>query len=112
MEWLETFLAMAEGIRMPEQKANAILHIAEMMLLAGIFNRKDLVPRLEQCVELCREAGYKRGAAMALAWLGSKLRANGKKEVAAAHWEESVRIARETAEPWVIAFCLLPLGTL
>jgi tetratricopeptide (TPR) repeat protein len=94
---------------MPERKADAIVMIAEMSYWFHVYSVDSMTKRLQGCAALCREAGYRRGEAMSLAWLGVLLWLPGNRdrmERAAALWEESVGIARETEEPWVIALCL------
>ncbi|OHD67329.1 MAG: hypothetical protein A2177_11505 [Spirochaetes bacterium RBG_13_68_11] len=105
-KWLELFLRMAEAIASPIQRINAIIQIASISTLFDIDepDKAKLIERLEGCIELCRQADYKTGAALIRVWLSMFER---NEERAIVLQEESIQIARAAGEAWVTAWCLI-----
>jgi predicted ATPase/class 3 adenylate cyclase len=105
-KWLERFLAIAGADAKPELRADAVIHVAEMTTLFDMGGpyEEGLRARLIGCLDLCRRVDYRRGAALACIWLSHVVQ---EREEAIALQEESVRLARASGNPWVIAWCLV-----
>jgi tetratricopeptide (TPR) repeat protein len=104
LEWLPAFLGMTEGLEMPAQRARALYYLSRSQFDYGLPIAQ--IRMLEESVRLCRQVGDSRWIAIVLAYLGFYRALGEQKEAARSNWEESLRIARETGDPWVIAYCL------
>ena len=104
LEWLPVFLDMAQGLDMASQRARALYYLSRSQFVSAPVIA--LIPLLEESVRLCREVGDSRWIAIVLVYLGFYRALGGQKEAARSSWEESLQIARDTGDPWVIAHCL------
>jgi hypothetical protein len=86
-------------------RAKAAYYLGWIKLCAGSFwgnpEGKDL---FEESLRLWQSAGNRRGIALSQVWLGWQEGVEGPQGWALA--ERSVAIARETGDPWALAWCL------
>ncbi len=105
LHWLNGFLDESKEAQPRGIEARALYYLGWLiMMLHGWTASEDPFSR---SLELYRQAGDRRGIALTLAWVGwhgswfARDNAPGY-----AHMDESVAIAREAEDPWVIAHCL------
>jgi tetratricopeptide (TPR) repeat protein len=73
------------------------------------LSNRDAGRCYRESLELWRQAGDKRGIALSLGWLGLNLEYLGDRATTAemtVHLEDSIAAARETGDPWTIAWSL------
>jgi len=104
--WLELFRAAASEGEPPGLRAKATYSLGWLKLCVGsmFWGNREGKRYFRESLELWREAGHQRGMALSQAWLGWKDDVEGRDSWALA--DESVAIARETGDPWTIAWCL------
>jgi len=104
--WLERFHAAAREVGLPGPRAKAAYFLGWLKLCVGsaFWGNPEGKQFFRESLRLWREAGNQRGIALSQVWLGWKDDIEGKDSWAFA--DESVGIARETGDPWTIAWCL------
>ena len=104
--WLELFRAAASEGGPPGLRAKAAYALGWLKLCVGsaFWGNPEGKHFFRESLELWREAGHQRGIALSQVWLGWKGGVEGTDGWALA--DESVAIARETGDPWTIAWCL------
>jgi tetratricopeptide (TPR) repeat protein len=102
--WLEAFrLAAPQGALGP--RAKAAYYLGWMRLFAGSFwGNPEGKEFFEESLRLWQSTGNRRGIALSQVWLGWKGGLEGLEGWALV--EQSVTLARETGEPWALAWCL------
>lgn len=104
--WLELFRDAVGEIAPPGTRAKAAYYLGWMRLcVSSVWGNPEGKPFFKESLRLWREVGNKRGIALSQVWLAWK---EGDIE-GRDGWilaDDSVAIARETEEPWVIAWCL------
>jgi len=104
--WLELFRAAAREVGPPGLRAKAAYALGWLKLCVGraFWVNPEGKRFFRESLELWGEAGHQRGMALSQVWLGWKDDVEGEEGWALA--DESVAIARETGDPWTIAWCL------
>jgi predicted ATPase len=104
--WLELFRDAAGEITPPGPRAKAAYFLGWLKLCVGsaFWGNPEGKHFFRESLRLWREAGNQRGIALSQVWLGWKDDIEGEDGWAIA--DESVAIARETDDPWAIAWCL------
>ena len=83
----------------------AAYYLGWIMLCAGSFwGNPEGKDYFEESLRLWQSSGNRRGIALSQVWLGWKGGVEGQDGWALA--EQSVAIARETGDPWALAWCL------
>ena len=102
--WLEMFL-LAASAGAPGPRAMAAYYLGWIMLCAGSFwGNPEGKDHFEESLRLWQSSGNRRGIALSQVWLGWKGGVEGQDGWALA--EQSVAIARDTGDPWALAWCL------
>ncbi len=106
--WLEEALSLAEGIKPTRARAKALYAAGAMSFFLG--NLSAAKSRFKESVSVYRKLGDKRGTAIAMVLLGVAVRWTLGWEEKAPGWalcEESIKTARETGDPWTVAFTIM-----
>jgi predicted ATPase len=104
--WLELFYTTAHKVGPPGLRAQAAYFLGWLKLCVGsaFWGNPEGKRFFKESLGLWREAGNQRGIALSQVWLGWKDEIEGEEAWALA--DESVAIAKETGDPWTIAWCL------
>jgi predicted ATPase len=104
--WLELFRAAAceTGPPGPRAKAAYFLGWLKLCVSSAFWGNPEGKHFFKESLGLWREAGNRRGIALSQVWLGWKDEVEGEEGWALA--DKSVAIARETGDPWTVAWCL------
>lgn len=104
--WLGLYRAAAHEVGPPGLRAKAAYALGWMRLCGGSrpWGNPAGAGLFEESLEMWREAGHQRGAALSQIWLAWTGADEGRTS-----WEladESVKIARGTGDAWTISWCL------
>jgi len=104
--WLELFYTASENTGPPGPRAQAAYCIGWLKLCLGsvFWGNPEGKRFFSESLRLWREAGNQRGIALSQVWLAWKDQVEGEGDCAIA--DQSVALARETGDPWVLAWCL------
>ena len=103
--WLGSCLAESGESQSAASRAKSHYYLAWLRYL--LFSPRACQDDFAKCLQLYRRAGDKRGASLSLVWVGwFEAWLGGDKDSGYAHMDESVAIARESGDPWAVAFCL------
>jgi tetratricopeptide (TPR) repeat protein len=104
--WLELFRAAAAETGPPGLRAKVAYFLGWLKLCvrSAFWGNPEGKHFFNESLELWRKAGNQRGVALSKAWLVWKDEIEDKESWAFA--DESVEIARDTGDPWTIAWCL------
>jgi predicted ATPase/DNA-binding SARP family transcriptional activator len=104
--WLELSRSTAGRETAPVIRARAAYYLGWINLCAGSFwGNPEGKEFFRESLALWRESGSRRGIALSQIWLGWKTGGiEGRESWALA--DDSLVIARETEDPWVISWCL------
>ena len=105
--WLEELRSLAGEAVPPGPRAKAAYYLGWMKLCVGsaFWGNPEGKEYFGESLRLWRESGNRRGIALSQVWLGWK---TGDIE-GADGWalaDDSVAVARETGDPWALAWCL------
>lgn len=104
--WLELFRDAAGEIAPPGPRAKAAYFLGWMRLcVSSVWGNPEGKHFFRESLRLWREVGNQRGIALSQVWLAWK-EGDIEGQDGWAIADESVAIARETDEPWAIAWCL------
>ena len=106
--WFERLFERATPVA-PNVRADA-LYGDSYLTGWGLGRFAAVIPRLEECAALAREAGDPRRAGRALWALGTLLTSQ-QPAVAAANLEEAIELARQAGDTWCLSSSLSFLGT-
>jgi predicted ATPase/DNA-binding SARP family transcriptional activator len=102
--WLEAF-RLAAPQDAPGPKAKAAYYLGWIKLCSGSFwGNPEGKDQFEESMRLWQSTGNRRGIALSKVWLGWKGGIEGQEGWVLA--EQSVAIARQTGDPWALAWCL------
>ena len=104
--WLELFCTAAHEVGPPGLRAQAAYFLGWLKLCVGsaFWGNPEGKRFFRESLRLWREVGNQRGIALSQVWLGWKDGIEGEDDCVIA--DQSVAIARETGDPWTIAWCL------
>jgi predicted ATPase len=105
--WLELFRSAAAADDPPGPRAKAAYCLGWIKLCVGsaFWGNPEGKRCFAESLELFRQAGDRRGAALSLVWLGWK-EGDIEDDDGRAMADESVALARQTGDPWAISWCL------
>ena len=105
-DWLELYREGVNDPKLAGPRAKAAYYLGWLQLCVGrsFWGNPEGQRFFQESLRLWRNAGDLRGVALSEVWLGWTDGVEG--EEGWAHAEDSVALARETGDPWAIAWCL------
>jgi predicted ATPase len=104
--WLGLFHTSTCEIGSPDHRAKVAFFLGWLNLCVGsVWGNPEGKHFFEESLRLWRETGNKRGIALSQVWLGWK-EGDIEGEDGWAIADESVAMARETGDPWTLAWCI------
>jgi predicted ATPase len=104
--WLELFRAASSDVKPPGPRAKAAYFLGWLKLCVGtaFWGNPEGKRFFRESLALWRETGCRKGIALSQVWLGWEDNIEGEESWALA--DQSVAVARETDDPWTVAWCL------